>query len=120
MKGEKNKTRTTKSYQTVVKKRNVPKTLSSTMATCRQCHYILFKHKSNVHNKEAILWSACFNVPLGQIKNSNLKVRNGIFDEPRRGKMIAHFTELKKKISMCLWPRRCDSIKLTENKTSKR
>lgn len=70
--------------------------VSGTIATSRQCHYILFKHKSNVHNKAAILWSACFNVPLRQIKNSDLKVRNGNFDEPHRGKMIAHFTELKK------------------------
>lgn len=65
------------------------------MATTRQCHYILLKHKSNAHNNEAILWSACFNVPLRQIKNSNLKVRNGISDEPHRGKMTAYFSGLK-------------------------
>lgn len=37
---------------------------SYTVATTRICHYILLKHKSNTDNKEAILWSACFNVPL--------------------------------------------------------
>lgn len=41
-------------------------------------------------NKEAILWSTCFNVPPRQINNTNLKVRNGIFDEPHGGKMIAY------------------------------
>lgn len=70
---------------------------SYTTATCRQYHYIFLKHKSNTHNQEAILWSACFNVPPRQIKKTNLKVRNGIFDEPRGGKMIACFSGLKKR-----------------------
>lgn len=77
--------------------KNAPWSLSSTMATSRHCHYILLKHKSKVHNKEAILWSACFNVPLRQIKNSNLKVQNGICDEAHGGKMRAYFTGLQKR-----------------------
>lgn len=96
--GEKRKKRIDKDYKKLSDsyKKNALWSVSGTIATSRQCHYILFKHKSNVHNKEAILWSACFNVPLRQIKNSDLKVRNGNFDEPHRGKMIPHFTELKK------------------------
>lgn len=60
------------------------------MAPSRQHHCILLKHKFTATNKEAILWSTCFNVPPRQINNTNLKVRNGIFDEPHGGKMIAY------------------------------
>lgn len=119
MNKEKEQARTTKRCLSRRKKHTLWSP-SSAMETGRQCHYTLFKHGPNVHTKEAILCSACFNVPKRQIKNSNLKVRESIFDEARGGKMRAHRGGAEREISACLWPRRCDLIKLTAHNAAER